>query len=129
MTRLRTDAASLGASTDLSRRTLIDTVRTSVADAKRRMHLRLPVQQPCELIVSGVSHVGHLLNISEGGARVVCEGKCAVESRGELRVAAFQLATPCNVVAGSVEEGEISLAFAVPIVLPPPLRGLRVRAA
>jgi aerotaxis receptor len=128
-TSLRTDAESLAASTDRSRLTLVDTVRASVADAERRMHLRVPMQEACELVVGGMRHTGRLVNISEGGARVATTGHCEIGSRGELRIASLGLNVPCNVIAGNAAGGEISVSFAVPIELPASLRHVHGRAA
>ena len=120
--RLRADADGLAESTDRSRRTLIETVRTSVADAERRMSRRVAANAPCELVLDGVGHPGRLVNISEGGARITIAGRWPAEARGELRVATFRIAVPCNIVADGEDEGQVSLAFAVPIELPPALR-------
>jgi chromosome segregation ATPase len=128
-TRLRLDADNLAASTDRSRQTLVETVRFSVADAERRMHSRLPVHEPCELVLDGIRHVGHLENISEGGARVVTNDRCNVGSRGELHVPTLHLVVPCNVLAGNAAGSEVSVSFAVPIELPPSLRRTRPQAA
>ncbi len=118
---LRADADSLAASTDRSRQNLVDTVRSSVADAERRMHLRVPAHEPCELVFDGICHAGHLMNISEGGARVATTGTCTAGSRGELRMTALRLNIPCNVVSFDAEGHEVSVSFAVPIELPPSL--------
>jgi aerotaxis receptor len=120
--RLRSDAEGLAVSADQSRRTLIDAVRSSVADAERRMNLRVATDAPCELVFDGEHHAGRLANISEGGARITIAGKFAAGIRGELRVGTFRLAVPCNVVEGNADAGHISVAFAVPIELPPALR-------
>ena len=119
---MRSDAEGLAVSADRSRRTLIEEVRSSVADAERRMNLRVATAAPCELVFDGEHHAGRLANISEGGARITIAGQFTAGIRGELRVATFRLAVPCNVVEGNSDAGHVSVAFAVPIELPPALR-------
>jgi aerotaxis receptor len=128
-TRLRGDADGLAASTGRSRRTLIETVQASVADAERRMHLRVTTDAPCTLVLDGVRHEGRLVNLSEGGARVRTAAQCPAGMRGELSVASLGLAVSCNIVAGNEDEGHLSVAFAIPIELPPALRRTRSAAA
>ncbi len=41
---------------------------------------------------------------------------------GELQMPAFHLAVSCNVVDSDGDSGQVSVAFAVPIELPPALR-------
>jgi hypothetical protein len=120
---LRSDAEGLAVSADRSRRTLIEEVRSSVADAERRMNLRVATEAPCELVFDGKHHAGRLANISEGGARIAIAGQFAAGTRGELQVAAFRLAAPCKVVEGDADAGQVSVAFDVPIELPTALRG------
>jgi aerotaxis receptor len=127
--RLRADADGLAASTGRSRHTLIETVRTSVADAERRMHLRVTADTPCALVLDGVRHEGQLVNMSEGGARLQIAGRCPAGMRGEFSVATFHLTVPCNVVASDEDAGHVSVAFAVPVELPPALREARPAAA
>jgi len=127
--RLRADADTLAISTDKSRHTLIEAVRTSVADAERRMHRRLPVDAPCVLIANGTTYDGKLENLSEGGARLATTGHLPVGTRGELRVATYRLTVPCNVVANDERTGEVSVSFAVPIELPPALSTRARKAA
>jgi aerotaxis receptor len=127
--RLRSDAEGLAMSTDQSRETLIEAVRSSVADAERRMNLHVATDAPCELVFDGEHHAGRLANISEGGARITIAGKFSPGIRGELRVATFRLAVPCNVVEGNADAGHVSVAFAVPTELPPALRAAVSAAA
>jgi hypothetical protein len=127
--RLGADADALAAGTARSRHTMIETVRNSVADAERRMYLRVPTDAPCELVLEGTRHEGRLVNMSEGGARMTIAGHCPTGLRGELRVPLFRLSVPCNVVASDEPDEHVSVAFAVPIELPPALRETRPRAA
>ena len=120
--RLRSDADGLAVSANRSRHMLIEEVRSSVADAERRMNVRVATAAPCELVFDGEHHAGRLANISEGGARITIAGKFTAGIRGELRVATFRLVVPCNVVEGNSDAGHVSVAFAVPIELPPALR-------
>jgi aerotaxis receptor len=127
--RLRTDSDALAVSTDRSRRTLIETVQKSVADAERRMYLRVHVDATCELVLGGVHHAGRLVNISDGGARMKIAEPCPTGSRCELRLPTFGLTVPCNVVASDADDEHVSVAFAVPIALPPALRQAGRQAA
>jgi chromosome segregation ATPase len=126
--RLRAYADGLADSTNRSRHTLVHAVRTSVADADRRMHRRMPANEPCELILEGVRHKGQLLDISPGGAQVKVAAACSVGMKGELRVAAFGLSVRCDLVACNLADA-VGLAFASPIKLPPSLADVNSRAA
>jgi aerotaxis receptor len=127
--RMSADADGLAESTTRSRHTLIEAVRTSVADAERRIHLRMPVHAACELVLDGVRHKGHLVNISEGGARLKTSARCSSGMRAELHIASSGLILPCDIVGGNEHDDAVSLSFAVPIVLPRELRGSNIRAA
>jgi aerotaxis receptor len=127
--RLGADADELAASTARSRQVMIETVQRSVADAERRMHPRMRTDTPCELVLEGARHEGRLVNMSEGGARLKIAGRCAPGLRGELRIPSFRLTVPCNVVASDEHDDHVSVAFAVPIELPPALRDACSRAA
>jgi aerotaxis receptor len=117
------DAVALAADADQSRRTLVRAVRTSVADADRRMHYRAPTDAACELTINGRRHNTHLADISQGGARLNAVTGCSVGDTGELRVQALGLMASCQVVASS--ENELRVSFSTPIALPPDLTGRR----
>ena len=91
-TRLRADADGLAVEDGQVRRTLIETVQTSVADAERRMSRRVAANAPCELVLDSMWHPARLVNISEGGARITTAGLWPAGARGEFRVATFRLA-------------------------------------
>jgi PAS domain S-box-containing protein len=127
--RLRGAADTLATTTGQSRHALIRAVRTSVAEAERRMAHRQPVDMPCELVFGGVRHGGRLINLSRGGARVRLAEARLAGTAGDLHVPALRLIVPCSVVPGhSLDEG-VGLAFAMPIELPAALGGSRADAA
>jgi PAS domain S-box-containing protein len=115
------DAGALADEADRSRHALVTAVRTSVADADRRMHQRVRTHETCELVVGGQRHDGRLEDISQRGARIAAATDCLVGARGELRVPALGLTVPCNVVASG--SNEVSVSFATAIVLPQVLAG------
>jgi hypothetical protein len=117
--RLRTEAGSLAGSADRSRYTLVNAVRTSVAEAERRMHVRLPASEPCVLATGSVRHEGRLTNISKGGARLTLGAEVSIGTTCQLHIAAFGLTIPSEVVSCDVKkQGALGLAFKSPIELP-----------
>jgi aerotaxis receptor len=120
-TRLRGDADGLAESASRSRHVFVEAVRTSVSEAERRAHPRVPRHEPCELVIAGARHAGRLVNISQGGARVKVAANCSIGMEAELRIAAFGLTIPCKLISNSENE-EAGVAFATPIELPPGLR-------
>jgi hypothetical protein len=127
--RLRTEAANLAGSADRSRRTLVNAVRTSVAEAERRMHARMPASEHCVLVAGGVRHEGRLTNISKSGARLTVAAEVSLGMTCQLHIAAFGLTIPSEVVACDVTEGALGLAFKSPIDVPASLAQALPRAA
>ncbi len=114
--RLRADAGELSRHTGDSRVRLVRAVRTSVAEAERRMHHRVSADEAAELVMDGRSHPGRLADISQGGARLRVDGAFAARAAGELRVPKLGLSAPCTII--QVGEGIVGLAFDRPVELP-----------
>jgi len=127
--RLRTEAGSLAGSADRSRHTLVNAVRTSVAEAERRMHVRLAASEPCVLVAGSVRHEGRLTNISKGGARLTVAAEVSVGMTCQLHIAAFGLTVPSEVVSYDINQGALGLAFKSPIELPSSLAEALPRVA
>jgi chromosome segregation ATPase len=124
--RLREDAASLAQSTSQLRHALVEVVRTSVADANRRMNDRVAVDAPCEVLLDGARREGRIVDISTGGARMRVlgdwqPGACRPGAAGELRIAGFGLRAAFKVTQGGEPGTDLRVVFDVPIDLP---RGL-----
>jgi len=120
-------ASALAEEADQSRQSLVRAVRTSVADADRRMHQRLPTDTACVLVVNGRQHSTRLADLSQGGACLNAIAGCAVGDSGELRVAALGIVAACTVVATS--EDEVRVAFTSAVALPASLAGNQAAAA
>ena len=127
--RLRTEASSLAEGADRSRRTLVTAVRTSVAEAERRMHVRVSANEACVLVLGGVRYDGRLTNISEGGARVAVDATGLPGTKCELQIAAFRLTIASVVADRDPQERALGLAFASLIELPPSLANAIPRVA
>ena len=125
--RLCADAGELARRTGDSRLRLVRAVRTSVAETDRRMHQRVDIDEPAELVIAGRSHAGRLVNISQGGARLRVDGAFAANAAGELRVARFGLSTSCKIIG--IADGVVGLAFDSPVKLPAMLAQRRMQAA
>jgi hypothetical protein len=84
---------------------------------ERRMYHRFSTDAGCELTIRGVTHRGHLTNISQKGARVQVEINYPAGTTGELQVPSLVVATACEVVFGGEGAG-FGLCFPVPVELP-----------
>ncbi|CAH2605461.1 putative Aerotaxis receptor (plasmid) [Rhodovastum atsumiense] len=122
--RLCQEAEGIARSTGELHTSLVRVVRNSIADANRRMHQRMVVDLPCEVLLNGNSRMGRLVDISAGGARVTGAFNERTETKGELIVATYGLRIPCKVIA--CEASNLRLAFADEISLPPALTSKRV---
>ncbi|PPQ31634.1 methyl-accepting chemotaxis protein [Rhodopila globiformis] len=116
--QLASDASSLGKSADESRRSLVRSVRTSVAEAERRMDHRFSTDASAELTIRGATHRGPLTNISERGAHLLVDIDCPPGTTGELRVPSLKVATACRIVFNSDAGTGLGLLFNAPVKLP-----------
>jgi methyl-accepting chemotaxis protein len=77
------------------REILVRVVRTSTADANRRMSARHPTSLGGEIFDSvGMRHEGELLDISETGARIRCNPEMKRGETGALKVQGFETTLP-----------------------------------
>jgi aerotaxis receptor len=119
-------AVRVSAEVDQSRHDLVRAIRTSVAEADRRMHHRVLSGAPCELIIEGKRHDAYLIDISQGGARCTAVTECHVGGNGELRVPSLGLVGSCRVVM-STKDG-LGVSFTSPVALPPEAQRLKQAA-
>jgi methyl-accepting chemotaxis protein len=102
-------------STNISglREILVRVVRTSTADANRRMSARHQISLRGDILDSvGKRHEGELLDISESGARVRCSPEMPRGETGTLRVQGFETALPF-VVRGK-DDDSLRVEFELP---------------
>jgi aerotaxis receptor len=116
--RVLSHANSLTENIGRLRHGLVETVRTSVAEADRRMHHRTPADASCELVLGGAVRSGQLVDLSEGGAAIRGTFDCHEGTEGELRVSVYGLRAPCKIVSIREKGDGISVAFITPIRLP-----------
>ncbi len=95
---------------------LVYVVRTSVADANRRMHARVTLDTPCEVVLDGVQRSGRVVDLSPGGARLVGRFESRVGATAELRIPSHGLRAT-GTVAGC-DNAALRLEFTQPLVLP-----------
>lgn len=110
VTEVRDTADSLNQAIGAMKHTVTRIVRTSTADADRRMTRRYPLDAACRLIVGGDVHEGRICDLSSGGGRVAGMPALPVGSRGILHVESIDV--PLGVVLRATEDdGTVHLAF------------------
>jgi aerotaxis receptor len=77
---------------------LVQMIRTSVAEAERRLEARFPVREPCTLSVGGQVLAGEMEDVSAGGARVAKVSGLREGQRGTLTLDRRGIDLPFEVV-------------------------------
>ncbi len=109
-TQVRDDAAGLATSVSELKLTVVRVVRTSTRQVDRRMLPRHGVDLPCRLHVDGRGILeGRVVNLSEQGARVICEKNLSSDTRGTLTLPG--LTDPLPFVVRAVDGTTLGLSF------------------
>jgi methyl-accepting chemotaxis protein len=107
---VRENAAGLHAAVGDLRRSVVRVVRTSTAEVDRRTAVRLPVDLPCSLSVSGQAACNaRVTDISAGGASVSGGPSLSVGTRGTLQLENVGFGLPCTVRSNA--DGLLHLMF------------------
>jgi methyl-accepting chemotaxis protein len=98
------------------REILVRVVRSSTADANRRMSVRHTISVRGEIFDrGGQRHKGELLNISETGARIRCNPEMQPGETGSLKVEGFGSALPFIVRAKKADSLHVELLLSEPV--------------
>jgi methyl-accepting chemotaxis protein len=84
-----TDITTLDATVDDMKKSVVRAMRTSMREVDRRVTKRLAMELPCKLIIAGQTHTARLVDLSEGGARLVGGPTLQTGTRGMLRLDGF----------------------------------------
>jgi methyl-accepting chemotaxis protein len=115
---VRTSIGEVAANIAGLRETLVRVVRTSTADANRRMSTRHAVSLYCEISDrSGRKHEGELLDISETGASIRCNPEMARGEIGALKVQGFAAALPFVVRDRRGDSLHVELQMSEPLAI------------
>lgn len=108
--RVQTASQTLHTSVGGLRETINQIVH-STSDSDRRAHPRQESHQEVTVLARGVTHAGHLKDISEDGACVIVEGTFAPGGRVTLRLAEENRPVSAQVVAYHAEAQRLHLKF------------------
>jgi methyl-accepting chemotaxis protein len=98
------------------REILVRVVRSSTADANRRMSVRHAISVNGEIHDSaGERHQGELLDISQTGARIRCNPEMRLGESGSLKVEGFASALPFVVRAKRADSLHVELNLSEPL--------------
>jgi PAS domain S-box-containing protein len=97
--QVREEMRNINAAIDELRRVLVRVVRTSTADADRRISVRYQMREPAEVEISGARKSGVIENISLGGARISGVDGARVGARGSLRISSRGVSVTFEVLA------------------------------
>jgi methyl-accepting chemotaxis protein len=98
------------------RETLVRVVRTSTADANRRMEVRHPITMRGKVFDrGGRQQEGQIVDLSGSGARIACRPEMALGDAGSLKLEGFSEALPFIVRHASGENLHVQFQLSEPL--------------
>jgi methyl-accepting chemotaxis protein len=120
---MRTDTVGLANAVGELQHAVIKAVRAATPEVDRRRHARYPVRLDCQMLVAGSEPwPGVIVELSEGGARVLGGPALTVDASGVLLLGAIEAPLPFTV--RSTRGDALHVAFALDDAAAEPLRRL-----